>query len=205
MLADRHDDVVGHRERGEKGTVLELDARPGLHVPQRLAVKSGGIDPQHLDGTGRRPIETDDRAQQNRLAGSRAAPQSDDLPAEDVEGELVVDDFVAELSAHAAQPQHDIATVSVIDELPALRHGRKFLRISVFCDLIDIVCGHHTFASRKMMENTASSTMTQKIDSTTALVVSWPTLSALPRTCRPSKQPMVAMTMPNTGAFIMPV
>ena len=63
----------------------------------------------------------------------------------------------------------------------------------------------HTFASRKMMENTASSTMTQKIDSTTERVVSWPTLSALPWTCSPSKQPMVAMTKPNTGALIMPV
>ena len=64
--------------------------------------------------------------------------------------------------------------------------------------------GHHTFASRKMIENIASSTITQKIDSTTDLVVSWPTLSALPRTCRPSKQPMMAITAPNTGALIMP-
>jgi len=55
------------------------------------------------------------------------------------------------------------------------------------------------------MENTASSTMTQKIDSTTERVVSWPTLSALPRTCSPSKQPIAAMMKPNTGALIMPV
>ena len=34
--------------------------------------------------------------------------------------------------------------------------------------------GHQTPASRKMMEKIASSTITQKIDSTTDLVVSWP-------------------------------
>ena len=106
-------------------------------------------------------------------------------PRKTIEVELVVDDVVAELGAHAAQAQHDVPTVTVIDELAAF--------------------GHYTSASRKMIENTASSTMTQKIDSTTDFVVSWPTLSALPRTWRPSKQPMVAITRPKTGALIMPV
>ena len=43
------------------------------------------------------------------------------------------------------------------------------------------------------------------LDSTTERVVSCPTLSALPLTCRPSKQPMAAMMKPNTGDLIMPV
>ena len=64
----------------------------------------------------------------------------------------------AELGAHAAQPQHDLAPVAMVDELAPL--GRR------------MVFRHQTFASRKITENMASSTMTQKIDSTTERVVS---------------------------------
>ena len=149
------------------------------------------------------PIEADDGAQQHGLAGSRSADQADNLAAKYVEIEIVVDDVVAELRAHAAQLQHDVAAVAMVDELAALEElGR--------CGLLGMLLrrggsvGHHTPASRKMMEKMASSTMTQKIDSTTDLVVSWPTLSALPLTCKPSKQPMMAITAPNTGALIMP-
>ena len=95
------------------------------------------------------------------------------------------DDLVAELRADAAQPQHNIPPIPMVDELSAF--------------------DHYTPASRKMIENMASSTMTQKMDSTTDLVVSCPTLSALPLTWSPSKQPIVAITMPKTGALIMPV
>ena len=81
--------------------------------------------------------------------------------------------------------QDDVAAVAVVDDLAAFFH--------------------HTLASRKMMEKIASSTITQKIASTTDRVVSCPTLSALPRTCSPSKQPIAAIIRPNTGALIMPV
>ena len=46
--------------------------------------------------------------------------------------------------------------------------------------------------------------MTRKMDSTTAMVVCRPTLSALPLTCKPSKQLTSAMTMAKTGALTMP-
>ncbi|MGE5151106.1 MAG: hypothetical protein ACM3II_13365, partial [Rhodospirillaceae bacterium] len=65
--------------------------------------------------------------------------------------------MVAELGAHAAQLQHDVPAVAMIDELPAFQ---RLARRRVFVST-------HTLASRKMMENTASSTITQKIDSTT--------------------------------------
>ena len=127
----------------------------------------------------------------------------DNLAAKYVEIEIVVDDVVAELGAHAAQLQHDVAAVAMVDELAALEQlGRRGL-LGMFLRRGGGI-GHHTSASRKMIEKIASSTITQKIDSTTDLVVSWPTLSALPLTCRPSKQPMMAMTAPNTGALIMP-
>ena len=68
-----------------------------------------------------------------------------------------MDHIVAELGAHAAQTQHHIAPVPVIGDLPPFRLG---------------AFGHQTPASRKMTEKIASSTITQKIDSTTAFVVS---------------------------------
>ena len=140
-------------------------------LPCRLA----GIDAQHLDGPLGRVVEADDGAQQHGFAGTRTADQADNLAAEYVEIEIVVDDVVAELRAHAAQLEHDVAAVAVVDQLAAFRLGRRLLGRSALPRL-----RHHTSASRKMIENTASRTMTQKIDSTTERVVSWPTLSALP-------------------------
>ena len=55
----------------------------------------------------------------------------------------------------------------MVDELAALRAAARLVSVPGSSR-------HQTFASRKMIENTASSTMTQKIDSTTDLVVSWP-------------------------------
>ncbi len=171
MLADRHDDVLGDAQRGKQGAVLELHAGARLHRPLFLAVQGGGIDAQHLDGALGVPIEADDGAQQHGLAGSRPADQADNLATKYVEIEIVMDDVVAELRAHAAQLQHDVAAVAMIDELAALEElGRRGLLGMLLRRGGGI--GHHTFASRKMIEKIASSTITQKINSTTDLVVS---------------------------------
>ena len=174
-----------------------------LHLALGLAVQPCDIDPEHLDRASGVLIEADDGAQQHGLAGARPADQADNLATKYVEIEIVVDDVVAELRAHVAQSQHDVAAVAMVDKLAALQQRRLFRCRGLFGQ--GGLGGHQTSANRKMIEKIASSTITQKIDSTTDLVVSWPTLSALPRTCRPSKQPMVAMTAPNTGALIMPV
>ena len=189
VLADRHHDVLGDGQRGKQRAVLELHAGARLQRPFGLAVQAARIDAQHLDLSAPRLVEPDDGAQQHRFAATRTADQSNDLAAEHVEVEMVVDDVVAELCAHPAQLEDDLSPVSMVDDLAAFR-GRL---------------GHHTPASRKIMENTESRTITQNIASTTERVVSWPTLSALPLTCNPSKQPMAAMMRPNTGALIMPV
>ncbi len=58
------------------------------------------------------------------------------------------------------------------------------------------------------VKNTAkmeSTTITRKIACTTAEVVRRPTSSALPRTCRPWKQPAMAMMRPKTGALMRPI
>ena len=54
------------------------------------------------------------------------------------------------------------------------------------------------------MENNASSTITRKIDFTTARVVSRPTLSAEPLTRSPCMQPMTAMKKAKIGALNRP-
>jgi hypothetical protein len=62
----------------------------------------------------------------------------------------------------------------------------------------------YTPTAEKKIENIASMTMTRKIDMTTARVVCRPTLSALPRTFSSSRQPIRAIAMPKTGAFMIP-
>ena len=121
MLADRHDDVLRHRQRGKQGAVLELHAGAALDVAFGLAVQLADVLAEDLDGPLGRVVEADDGAQQHGFAGPRSAHKPDNLAAKYVEIEVVVDDVVAELRAHAAQLEHDVATVPVIDQLPAFR------------------------------------------------------------------------------------
>ena len=57
----------------------------------------------------------------------------------------------------------------------------------------------------KKTAKTASSTITRKIDWTTAVVVREPTCSLSPSTSIPWKQPASAMMKPNTGALIIAI
>src|SRR6185503_15221444 len=115
-----------------------------------LAAHVAGIDPEQLDLALPGVVQPDDGAQQHRLAGARAADQTHDLALEHIEIELVMHHLVAELGAHAAQLQHDVAAVAVIDQLAALQQLRPH-------SLVLVRTRHHTPASRKTMENTASS------------------------------------------------
>src|SRR6185436_12872353 len=63
--------------------------------------------------------------------------------------------------------------------------------------------GHQPILSKKI-EKSASSTITRKIDFTTARVVSRPTLSAEPVTRSPCMHPTMAITTAKTGAFTRP-
>ena len=63
----------------------------------------------------------------------------------------------------------------------------------------------HRSSHRKTIENSASVTITRKIDWTTLIVVWVPTLSALPLTMKPRWQPTSATIIANTGAFARPV
>ena len=54
------------------------------------------------------------------------------------------------------------------------------------------------------MANSASSTITVKMDLTTEEVVRSPTDSALPDTRMPSRQPIMAIAIARNGALMMP-
>src|SRR5216684_4496634 len=102
-----------------------------------------------ISGSRIRLLQTDDRAQQHRLAAARAADDSDHLAAMDIEVEAVMHRLPAEAGHQPAHPDHDV--------VGACRH-RQIL------------------SSEKRIEKPASATITTKIDSTTDWVVRRPTL-----------------------------
>src|SRR3990172_7509114 len=182
MLLERHLDVLRHRQRAEQRAALEQHAPVLLQAAPAGLTQAADVLPEHGDRAGGGAVEADDRAQQNRLAAARSADDAEDLARLHVEVEAVMHDLSAELSAQAPDRDH------------RLRGFRG--------------CRRHapTYMPRRenRIENRASKTITRKIDSTTDWVVSRPTLSALPRTRRPSKQPTRPIRKANTGALIMP-
>ena len=166
-----------------------------------LPCRVRGIDAQHLDGALGVPIEADDGAQQHGFAGSRPADQADNLAAKYVEIEIVVDDVVAELRAHAAQLQHDVAAVAMIDELAAFEElGRRGSRLLL-----------RRLAVRPSHVRQQEDDREYRVEHDHAedrfdhrRVVSWPTLSALPLDLQALEAADDGDHAPNTGALIMP-
>ena len=109
-------------------------------------------------------VKADDGAQKHGLAGARAADDAQHFAAINVEIEMVVDDLGTEAGDQAADADDHF-----------------FLVRRSFC-----VVRHHTPRTENMTEKAASSTITRKTDSTTARVVSRPTLAALRSTWKPS-------------------
>ena len=136
------------------------------------------VDAEDPDRAGRRAVQPDDRAQEHRLAGARAADDAQHLAAVDVEVEPVVHHLGAEAVDEAAH----------LDDRLALRRPS----------------GHQTSTVAKKIAKIASSTMTRKIASTTEAEVSLPRLSALPPTFSPWWQPISAITTAKNGALMIP-
>ena len=67
---------------------------------------------EHVDLALVRRLQADDRAQQHRLAGARAADHAENLAAADVEVEVVVDDLLAEAVAQAAHRDDRLAALA---------------------------------------------------------------------------------------------
>src|SRR5262249_28942392 len=136
---------------------------------------------------GGRTVQSDDRAQQHRLAGARTADHAQHLAPADIEIEPVMDHLLAEAGDEAANRNDRL---SGIDRSAATAVGPAVLG--------------HTWSAENMIEKKASKTMMRNNDSTTDWVVSRPTLSALPVTRMPSKQPTMPINTAKTGALIMP-
>src|SRR5262249_11646818 len=111
-------------ERTEERAALEEHAPARLQAPPRRLAEAGRVLAEHDDAPRRRPVEADDRAQEHRFAAARAADDPEHLARQDLEGEVVMHDLLAELrpqaldldyrlsSRHAINPRKNI-TLSV--------------------------------------------------------------------------------------------
>ena len=108
-------------------------------MPQRrrmFLASSDHILAEHLDLARGRGLQADDRSHEDRLAGAGPADDADDLAAADGEIEILMDDLIAEAIGEAAHRD---------DRLAILRD-------------------HIHPTELKKTANTASMTMTRKID-----------------------------------------
>ena len=99
-------------------------------------------------------LQADDRPQKHGFAGAGAADHADDLAPADREVEILVDHLLAEA---VAEPAH------LDDRLAAFGHSPRVELLRNF--------GHIHPMFEKKTAKTASSTITRKIDWTTAVVV----------------------------------
>src|SRR5215472_3685268 len=174
MLAQWQHYVLSDRQRREERTLLEE------HSDERgalcLSKRVDGLTVQKDLPTVRVP-QTDQRFEQHGLARSGAPGDAEYFPACHVEADVVVHLLLSEAIHDATRGDNRCAVASG---------------------------GFHRPSFSNRIENSASSTITRKIDLTTARVVSRPTLSAEPRTLRPCMQPTMPITMANTGALTSP-
>src|SRR6187551_2347594 len=168
-------DVLAHRQRTEQRAMLEGDAVVDLGSAQFCAVQLRHVRALHQHLPRLRPAQSEDGAQQHRLAGTRAA--------EDAE--------------HLATPHLHVE--SVVHELPP-----ETVHQPADLDGEFLVGGHQKSSFMNSTANRASASSTRKMDCTTATVVSRPSSRAEPRTCMPRYVPAVAISTANTGALMMP-
>src|SRR5205085_6880751 len=105
--------------------------------------------------------------------------------------------------ARAADDPEDLAAMDV--EVEILMNALVAKAVAKAADGDDGLLAHRQPIELKNTANTASRTITMKIDWTTAFVVRRPTSSEFPCTIMPWKQPVKAMMKPNTGALIKPI
>ena len=104
MLREGEPDVLGDGPGTEERAVLEQDAHALEHGPPRVVVERGKVFAEHLDRAAIRRLQSQDRAQQDGLAGSGAADDRKDLAAPDFQIDAVMDRLRAEAGdeiAHA--------------------------------------------------------------------------------------------------------
>src|SRR5690554_5312931 len=174
MLDQRQGNVLGDGQRGEQRAALEQHTEAPFDLRAALFIKLVQLLAEHPDTAAIGAAQSDDGAQQDRLAGTRATHHAQDFPRSDVQIQILVHGLLAE----------------AVDQPADLHQGFAFVA--------------HQSISMKNSAASASSSITTKMDWTTAEVVCSPTDSALPLTLKPSMQPMMAIRKANSGALAIP-
>lgn len=115
-------------------------------------------------------MQANDRLQQNRFSGARSANNAQNVPAPYIQIKVMMNHKAAKLIVQAAHLDHTV--IGVVLGLFGLI-------------LYDHILNHHHPIVVKNIAKNASSTITRKIDSTTAAVVFRPKDSAVPCTDSP--------------------
>ncbi len=109
VLGEGQADVLRHGARTEQRAVLEQHAHALEDRAARVVAEGGEILAQHLDRAAVGLLEPQDGAQQDRLAGPRAADDGDDLAAPHLEIDAVVDRLAAEARDQVAHADDGFA------------------------------------------------------------------------------------------------
>src|SRR5205807_6234040 len=109
MLAHRKLNVLTNSQRGEQRALLEQNAPAPLDRAPLPAVEAAKIIPEHLDGACALGQQADDSAHQHRLARARAADETENLAAEDIERHMVEHGGRAEADDEIAHLDYPLA------------------------------------------------------------------------------------------------
>src|SRR5262249_719132 len=90
VFLDRHLDVLRDGQRAEQRAVLKQDAPTVFELSPLTFGHPQNVAPKHLDLAFYRPVEPDDRAQQNRFSGPRAADDPNNFAAQHIEIDTLV-------------------------------------------------------------------------------------------------------------------
>src|SRR5204863_5699077 len=91
MLAQRDLDILGHGQRAEQGAVLKQDAEALLQLPPLFIADPQDVAAEHLDTARGWALQPDNRTQQHRFTGPRAADDAQHLAAPHREIDAVMD------------------------------------------------------------------------------------------------------------------
>ena len=111
-----------------------------MHPYECISVEIGQVLAQHFDGAAGGLLQSDDRTQENGLTRTGASDNTENLALEHVKIEMVVQHMSTDPSDQTSHSYHN----------------------GLVADFV------HIPSQEKVIENTASATMTRKMDSTTA-------------------------------------
>src|SRR5882672_4667153 len=100
VLSQGSGDVLRDGQGGKERAVLEHDAEAAAQGIELALSSAPDVGAQYVNRAGRRALQADDDAQQNRLAASASADQGRDLASRHAEAHAVVHDLARELRVY---------------------------------------------------------------------------------------------------------